>query len=44
MRGFCAFCSRVSVRRAIREFQTPPYNGSHSETATAVVPRKEPAR
>ena len=36
MRTLRRFCSRVSVRRAIREFQTPQRHASHSEAATAI--------
>jgi hypothetical protein len=43
MTGFCAFCSRVSVRRATCALQTCRRCASHSEAATAIY-EKECAR
>jgi hypothetical protein len=36
MRTFCRFCSRVSVRRVTRVFQTRQPRASHSKAATAI--------
>jgi hypothetical protein len=38
------FCSRVSVRRAARAFQTRQRYASHSEAATAITGAREVTR